>query len=158
MNWAKRSFTWLTIVTAASGVLFFLLKHFYVPADPFAVEGHPLQTFSLKLHILAGPLLVFIGGVLYTTHVRPYLFGGRRANRPSGLVMIATFVVMVVSGYSLQTFSSPVGHQIALVLHLGSSGLFLGGFVSHFVVSRLLRRRKAKPNSEACAEEQREAA
>ncbi len=158
MNWAKRSFTWLTVVVAASGVLFFLLKHFYVPADPFAVEGHPVQTLSLKLHILAGPLLVFISGVLYTAHVRPYLFGGRRANRRSGLVMIVTFVVMVASGYSLQTFSSPVSHQIALILHLSSSGLFLGGLASHFVVSRLLRRSKARPASEACAEGQREAA
>lgn len=158
MNWAKRSFTWLTVVTAVSGVAFFVLKHFYVSDDPFAVEGHLLQTPLLKLHILAGPLLVFVSGVLYTTHIRPYLFGGRRSNRRSGLLMLATFVVMVLSGYALQVVSSPLGHQVALISHLGSSVLFLGGFTSHYAVSWLIRRQKARAKEGRCPEERREAA
>jgi hypothetical protein len=148
----------LTVVTAVSGLVFFVLKHFYVAEDPFAIEGHPLQTPSLKLHILAGPLLVFISGVLYTTHVRPYLFGGRRSNRRSGLLMLVTFVVMVLSGYALQIVSSPLGHQIALVSHLSSSGLFLGGFLSHCAVSWLIRRQKTGVRQGTCGEERREAA
>lgn len=158
MNWAKKSFTWLTVVTAVSGLGYFVLKNFYVSDDPFDVGGHPLQTPSLKLHILVGPLLVFISGVLYTAHVRPYLFGGRRSNRASGLLMLATFVVMVLSGYALQVVSSPLGHQIALISHLGSSLLFLGGFVSHCVVSWLIRRQRARVRQKTCPEERREAA
>lgn len=158
-HWEKQAFGWLTVISALSGVGYFLMKHLWVSDDPFAVEVHPLQAWSLVVHILVAPALVLAAGILYATHVRPYLSVAGRSNRRSGMLMLGTFGVMVLSGYGLQVLAAPWARDLSLVAHLAGSVLFVGAFASHVVVSRFLRRRR-RPGAEpaSCPELEREAA
>ncbi len=136
MNPAEKWLSHLsTIVVSVSGFIYLWMKYFMETDDPFSVVNHPLQPAMLGIHIVAAPFLVFVLGLMINTHVRKKLAASSSHNRRSGLVSLAAFPAMVVSGYALQVVTNSTINKIALVSHLVASGLFLLTYIIHQLIS-----------------------
>ena len=134
-----------TIIVGISGLIYFWMKYFMQTDDPFALVNHPFQPTMMTVHVLVAPILTFVLGMTVSSHVRKKLASPSRSNRLSGLVTLATVPAMVVSGYVLQTSTSELLTQVALVAHLVSSSVFAITYLVHQVVSFRLRRAVATP-------------
>lgn len=142
----ERAFVWLsTLVVAATGIVYAIMKHLLSPVDEFAVVNHPLQPLVLKLHILTAPCLVFAIGLITTRHIWPNLRSGLRHARRSGLAAALLVVPMVLTGYLVQAVT-----HVPLLTALAWSHLVLGGVFAlaaagHAVATR--RRRAHRPTT-----------
>jgi thiamine biosynthesis lipoprotein len=123
-----------TVVVTLSGLVYLWMKYFMETDDPFSVVNHPLQPAMLSIHIVAGPVLVFILGLMINSHIREKLSGKSSYNRRSGWISLIVFPLMVVSGYLLQVVTSSTLNRIALVVHLAASGLFAATYLLHQLI------------------------
>lgn len=135
---------WLTsLATVITGIAYGFFKYLVTPADPFAVVGHPLEPWALRLHVLASPLLVFAIGAVSLKHAWWHFRSRIRTARRSGLLVSAVAGPMILSGYLIQVLTS-VGWLTAMVIvHLTTGILFTAGLVLHQLV--LGRRRGSMP-------------
>ena len=125
-----------SLVTGVTGLVYFWMKHFLVPTDPFAVVGHPLEPWMLKAHIVAAPVLVFALGLITVDHIWKHYRCLVPAGRRSGIVAMWMIVPMVVTGYLIQVVTS-VGWLAALAwTHLGVGIVYLVGLLAHQRVFR----------------------
>lgn len=132
---------WISaIAVGITGLGFLWAKYFVTAAEPWAVINHPLEPWFLKAHIVFAPALVFAVGLIATRHIVPHIVRGVERGRRSGLMMVWTLVPMVVSGYLIQVVTAAPVLSILVVLHIGSSVLFLAGIVVHGVVFALRAR------------------
>ncbi|MBI4444293.1 MAG: hypothetical protein HY645_00170 [Acidobacteria bacterium] len=132
------------MLVTVSGVAYFWAKYLVKASDPFSVINHPLQPFFLKLHLISAPFLLFIVGILFSSHIAKKLSGGTPSNKRSGIVSLVTFPLMVFSGYLLQIFSDPLFLQISVLTHIASSALFIVAYSIHLAISIVLWRRIEK--------------
>ena len=133
------------MVLAATGILLFIMKYLMENHDPFQLVNHPWQPFMLDLHILAAPGLVLVLGMIYWSHVTAKLRGRSKSNRRTGILMLATFPLMVISGYLLQVFAHPALSLLALVLHSVSGAAFAVVYAWHqWLTFRIWLRRRRK--------------
>ena len=130
-----------TIVVTVSGTAYLWMKYVMQTDDPFSIVNHPWQPAMLALHVLVAPVLVFVVGMMVQSHFQKKLQSGIRSNRASGLISMVTMPVMIASGYMLQVLTSPLLTNIALMVHLASSGAFALTYVAHQVVSLRLSRK-----------------
>ncbi len=137
-SWLSHLFT---IVVGTSGIAYLWMKYFVKTDDPFAIVNHPLQPFMLDLHVFAAPVLVFLFGLMFESHIQRKLKNGSPSNRRSGVIAAMTFAVMGITGYLLQVIVNPGLMRAALVLHLFSSGVFLLSYIVHQFVNFLLWRK-----------------
>jgi hypothetical protein len=136
-----------TCIVALTGVVYALFKYlgenlarlvpslFPAPDDAFSAIHHPLEPWALDLHVLAAPVLVFAFGWIFKEHVRAKLTAGGAPVRRSGIIGLALFVPMVLSGYLLQVVTSETLHLPLVVLHLASGALFAITYVVHLVLA-----------------------
>ena len=134
-----------SLVTGVTGLVYFWMKRFLVPTDPFAVVGHPLEPWLLKAHILAAPVLVFALGLISVDHIwrnyRCLVPAGRR----SGIAATWVIAPMLATGYLIQVVTA-VGWLSALGwAHLGAGVWYLVTLVVHQQVFR--RRTNATTTS-----------
>lgn len=144
-RWHAWTFHSLSAIVSLTGVVYFWMKHLLETDDPFALVNHPLQPAMLNVHILAAPLLVFVLGLIYGSHIAAKLSKAGE-NKRSGLMALFSFLPMVFSGYLLQVASTPWLRQMALVLHLVTGAVFALTYLVHQIITvRLWRssRRKA---------------
>jgi len=136
----KRLQKWLlmcsSLVTGVTGLVYFWMKRFLVPVDPFAVIGHPLEPWLLKAHVLAAPVLVFALGLITMDHIwrnyRCLVPAGRR----SGIAATWVIAPMVATGYLIQVVTA-VGWLSALGwAHLVTGVWYLLSVVAHQQVFR----------------------
>ena len=146
--------TWLSHVSVtavtASGLAYFWMKYLLETDDPFALVNHPWQPAMLSLHILAAPVLLFVLGLIVSSHVRRKLSSGSSANRRSGWIGLICFPLMAASGYALQISASAWTTRTAFVAHLASSAVFALGYLAHQAVSVRLARALRNPVMVAC--------
>ena len=136
----KRSHKWplicSSLVTGVTGFVYFWMKHFLVPADPFAVVGHPLEPWMLKVHILASPVLLFMLGLITIDHIwrnyRCLVPAGRR----SGIHATWVIVPMVATGYLIQVVTTAWWLSALGWTHLGAGVWYLVSVVAHQQVFR----------------------
>jgi len=122
-------------VVSISGILYLWVKYFLTPMDPFSVINHPLQPVLLQVHLLSGPPLVVLFGMLLQSHVLKKVWSGHRPNRRSGLVALWMFGVMTMSGYVLQVLTIPASITVVVWLHVGSGIAFALGYTAHLAIS-----------------------
>lgn len=138
--WQRRAFNALSLIVVVTGALYFWMKHMLPSDDPLAVINHPLQPLMLDLHVLSGPGLLLMFGIVFNAHVASKL-ARRIPLRRSGLTALVTFATMAVSGYLLQVVASEQLRLIVLWLHLGSGAVFAASYGFHIVAAlRPLRR------------------
>jgi hypothetical protein len=143
----------VTVAVGASGIVYLWMKYFMTTDDPFSLVNHPLQPYALSLHLLTAPLLVFAFGLIFESHIANRLRLGTPLNRRSGLISVFTFALMTGSGYGLQISSAASLSRTVLMLHLGSSGVFLVSYLMHqFVTFKLWRARTRLENPKVVVE------
>ncbi|HSR51859.1 MAG TPA: hypothetical protein VLV83_13600 [Acidobacteriota bacterium] len=124
----------LTLGVTATGVLYFWMKYLLESEDPFSIINHPWQNLMLHGHILFSPLLLFVFGVFFNSHVMRKLRNGQPQGRRSGLASLLVFPLMAISGYALQVVTQETVLQAALIVHLVSGGLFALVYLVHLIV------------------------
>jgi hypothetical protein len=129
------------------------MKYFMTTDDPFAIVNHPLQPVMIDIHVFAAPVLVFLFGLMFESHIQRKLRTGRHANRKSGIMAAVTFGAMTFSGYTLQITAIETVLRAALVVHLLSSGAFLLSYAVHQVINFRLWRARVRKQSEQLAYE-----
>lgn len=125
-----------TAVTFVTGVAYMWMKYFLEPTEPWAAVNHPLEPWMLKAHIVAAPLLVFAVGLVSTHHIWKHFRAGVRAGRRSGLLALAVFAPMVLSGYLIQVVTSRPWLVALAWIHIVTGVAFVLGFVLHGDVFR----------------------
>ncbi|MFQ5767156.1 MAG: hypothetical protein ACE5ID_04145 [Acidobacteriota bacterium] len=120
-----------SMVAAASGLVLFAMKHFLEPQDPYAVIHHPWQPAVLRLHLIAVPFLIFSVGMIMPVHVFKKMHDGRRRGRVSGLILLAVFWVMAVSGVLIQMMVDEVWLATTAWIHVGTGSLYVLLVLSH---------------------------
>ena len=124
--WWARSFWVATVVTAGTGLAYLWMKYLLVAEDPFSVINHPWQPLMLKIHIVVSPFVVFGLGLLAGVHGRPPIPAGHgpRGGR-SGVVNVIAAVLMVSSGYLIQTITHEAARLGMSILHISTGALFV---------------------------------
>lgn len=125
-------------LVALTGLAYAWTAYFAQPEDPYALVNHPLQPALQHAHVLAAPVLVFAGGVLWQRHALPRVQTGTRARRSSGLALVGLFVPMALSGYLLQVSVEERWRAAWVAVHLATSGLWAAVSALH-----VLRRVRA---------------
>ena len=125
-----------------TGLAYFVMKELMQPdPDSFSILSHPWQPHALHLHVLFAPLLVLSFGVLLREHVlKRLLNAGRRRSRRTGWVLALSVVPMIVTAYLLQISVEESWRAFWKWSHLGTSALFLAGYLGH---AALAYRRQA---------------
>lgn len=141
---------WFTsLATVITGLAYGVFKYLVTPVDPFAVVSHPLESWALRLHVLASPLLVFAIGAVSLKHAWRHFRARVRTARRSGLLVSAVAGPMILSGYLIQVLTSAGWLAAMVVVHL-ATGVFFGvGLALHQWV---LARRPASPPGTASSE------
>ncbi len=131
-----------TAVAASSGVAYFCMKRFLTPPDPWAVVNHPLEPWTLKLHILSAPVMLFAVGLITTQHIWRSLKSSLPTGRKSGLVAAVAFVPLVATGYLIQVVTHPTALEILAWTHLALGLAVTWALASHRGVLRPRRLRR----------------
>lgn len=132
-----------TIAVTISGIVYGCLKYFgdslarvfpflsVTSDDPFSIVHHPLQPWSLHLHVLAAPFLVFGVGWIFKEHILAKLSSRAAPVRRSGVVALALLAPMIVSGYALQVITHEILHLGTVVVHIAAGLLYAGVYLLH---------------------------
>lgn len=138
----QRWFLYLsTAVAAVSGVVYFCMKRFLTPLDPWAVINHPLEPWALKLHIISAPIMLFAVGLITTQHIWRSLKSSLPTGRRSGLIATAVFVPLVATGYLIQVFTNATVLEVLAWSHLVLGITIAWALAAH---RRVLRPRRLK--------------
>lgn len=133
-RWERWSFNLLHAVVAGTGMVYFGMKHWLRPSDPFAVINHPWQPMMLAAHIVAAPVLVAIFGMIFRSHTLAKLKSRSAANRRSGWISVLSFGAMAMSGYLLQVASSPMWVTAMMWSHVSASSVFVAAYGAHLLI------------------------
>lgn len=120
-----------SLAVGGTGLVYAWMRYLATPEDPFAVVGHPWQGAVQHLHLLGAPLSVLAIGSLLRLHAWTALRLGVRDGRRSGLLLLASALPMIASGYLLQVTGEPGWRSVWVGVHLVASGLWIAGHVAH---------------------------
>jgi hypothetical protein len=154
-SWEAWTVHLATVLVAATGAVYAVMRYLMAPSDPYAVVNHPLQPSVQHLHVLAAPFLVFGAGLIWREHVWKHYRQGVRSGRRSGVWMLPTLLPMVVSGYLIQTTVSDGWRTAWIAVHLAASALWLAGYAGHTVAAvqrRAARRERDRTGEPGCVE------
>ena len=143
-RWEKCAVVTAISLMILSGSAYFVIKYWIVNADPFSVVNHPLEPVALKTHILAGPFLIFIFGLLFRSHVRDMFKRRSESARTGGLLTAILFVLTVSSGYLLQTVTAQAFHEVLVYVHVLGGLCFGLVFGIHSIYRRIRSRRTVR--------------
>jgi uncharacterized membrane protein YidH (DUF202 family) len=134
----RNQLLWLHLtvaLTAATGVVFAVMKYFMTMNDEFAVVNHPLQPHMLAAHVVIAPLALFVLGWTFSNHMLPkYRFS--EEHRKSGISSMLLILPMTLSAYLLQIATNETLRKAMAVTHWVASGLFVTGYVVHLILGR----------------------
>jgi hypothetical protein len=137
----KRWESWINRIgvalTAASGIVYGVMKYFLAGSDPDSRLGHPWQPAVLAAHVLAAPVAVFGLGLLWRGHALGRLQLGEREGRRSGLTIFRIAPPLVASGYLVQVLTGDPLKKATGWLHAALGVAFALAFVLHVIGSRL---------------------
>lgn len=143
--WESRLNHLANLGVGGTGLVYGWMLYLAVNEDPFAIVNHPWQPEVREAHILLAPLLVFAVGLLWREHAWARFRSKFRARRKTGLVLMALFFPMVLSGYLLQTSASEAFTRAWVWIHVASSCLWILVYLVH----QVSRRPKRRPGTSA---------
>ena len=149
-TWEKYSFNTAAALLVVTGIAYFWMKYMMTTNDPFSVVNHPWEPAMLQLHVLAAPAFLVLFGIIFNSHIGRKI-GKPIPNRRSGLLSLATFVLMTVSGYALQVVTDDTIKQGWLVTHLASGAVFVAAYVTHLAISMRMWARDRCPGRQQAA-------
>jgi hypothetical protein len=119
-----------------SGVTWLVLHYGFASRTAFGPLPNPFEPVVMRVHGLLAVCGVFLLGWITAAHVPARWLSGR--NRISGLVLAASAVVLVVSGYALY-YVTGTPHELAAIIHEGLGALAVLAALAHW-----WRRRTAR--------------
>ena len=120
-----------TVLTAATGIVFAVMKYLMHSDDEFAVVNHPLQPHMLSAHVVVAPILLFILGWTFSNHMLPKFRFGDHRNRRSGTASMWLIAPMTLSAYLLQIATNESLRDAMAVAHWVTSGVFVLAYAWH---------------------------
>lgn len=114
-RWHRRGIYATGAVLLASGVAWLVLRYTMRPIGEFGETVHPLEPWSMKLHGAAAMAALFLVGALVHVHIRRALKAG--CNVVTGWAMIATMLLLTVTGYGLYYLADESGRPVWSALH-----------------------------------------
>ena len=139
----RRVFGLLCLLVVLTGTAYGWMKYVVVNPDPLAVVNHPWQGAMQATHVLAGPAILLMFGVLLRSHILKKIAQARVRKRLSGFTSLATFAVMAVSGYALQVVTHEAALRALVIIHVASGAVFAVAYLAHLVALVPARRRRA---------------
>jgi uncharacterized membrane protein len=127
----KKYFLLSNLLITSVGIVYFIYKYFMVLETEYGVRPHSSTSFWLHFHIVTVPVLVLGVGYLLPIHILPKLKRGNSTRKVSGVFLISTFLVMVVSGYLLQLGLSSEFNRVTGWLHSIISGIWISIILWH---------------------------
>jgi hypothetical protein len=82
-----------------TGILWLIFHYFLTRQGEFGSEPHPLEAWWLRLHGACAFAVLWLGGMLWSVHIRPAL--SRPGKRVSGLLLLACLMILAATGYLL---------------------------------------------------------
>lgn len=123
------------LLVGATGLVYGWMRYFLEPADELALVHHPLEPDLQHLHVLFAPLLVFVCGAIWRDHAWKRVRTGHRPRRSTGLVLVALFFPMVLSGAWVQIAEGELARELAIWLHAGSGTVWCAAYGVHLFSS-----------------------
>lgn len=122
----------------ATGLVLFWMVFLAAPPDIedgefFAVEQTG-QALATEIHILTGPALIFLVGLVWGSHVWNRIRNGFTARRRTGIALTVLFPLLALSGYLLQLASDEGLRALLGWGHAVFGVLFAGIYVAHLCV------------------------
>lgn len=143
MKVGQRRTLWVgTVLTGATGVALLVIDLALTSSDPFAVYNHPTEPWFLKSHILVAPILTLGLGMVLLDHALRHFRSGTKPGRRTGLILSASTLPMIFTGYLIQTTATPVLLAFFTWLHIVSSLIFLVVALLH--LPRFRKQRNTK--------------
>lgn len=141
-----------------SGLMFFVLKTWFVMEGDFGPIKHAWQYPSLQIHGAAAFLMMITYGFLLGTHV--YHAWKVKPLRIFGLLLMALPILLMISGYALYYIAEDIARDLVGYFHLaiGFSLPFvlIGHILRHTHKKRTAQKYKFKPIVNTTHEDQLE--
>ncbi len=118
-------------LTAATGLVYGVLKYFVPSADPDSRIGSPWQPGFLAAHVLVAPLAVFALGLIFRRHALARWRSGQSEGRPSGRILFLAVIPLVLSGYFLQVLTGVGSRRWTGWFHAVLGALFALAYLMH---------------------------
>ncbi len=118
-------------LTAASGVLYGILRYFVPASDPDSRLAVPWQPSVLAAHVLAAPFAVFALGLIFRRHALSRFAGDHREGRPSGSLLTLTAVPLALTGYLIPVLTGAVARRWVGWSHAAVGLFFAAGYALH---------------------------
>ena len=127
----KKYFIFTNLFISIIGIVYFVYKYFMALETEYGVRPHQSTSFWLHFHIVTVPLVILGVGYLLPIHILPKLAKEKSPRKVSGIFLISTFIIMVISGYLLQMgFSSEFNNTTGWV-HSVISGVWISILLWH---------------------------
>lgn len=144
----SRSTAWAihlcTLVLGVGGLAWAWIRYgMTAPEDEFALYNHPSEPWLRDGHVLVAPLILFLWGLVWRSHVWARIVVGVQQRRRTGLLLAGLVLPLALSGYALQVAVDEAWREAWLVLHLGTGAVFTLGYAIHQFGPRL-RPKSAK--------------
>lgn len=95
-----------------------------VVESDYGPRPHELTATWLHLHIITAPIVILTVGYLLPIHILPKVKKGSSPRKRSGIFMVVSFAVMVISGYLLQMGFSANFDKATGLVHSIISGIW----------------------------------
>ena len=116
-------------LAAGTGLVYGWMLYLAEPADEFSLVNHPAQPSVQAAHILLSPLLLFLCGVIWRSHIWSKIRRRSKERRITGWAMALLLVPMVVSGYLIQV--SDLQRELWVWVHGVSSVTWVVAYLVH---------------------------
>lgn len=127
----KRSFLLINLLISIIGIVYFVYKYFLSQQTDYGIRPHASTSFWLHLHIASVPALLIAIGYLFSVHVGPKLKAAKPNRSISGIFLIKSFIVMVISGYALQMGLSQDFNELSGYIHSAISFIWIVLLIWH---------------------------
>ena len=139
----RRSTYVILACTGFTGVLWLVTHYFFTHQGEFGVEPSAIEPWWLRLHGAAAFFSLWLAGLIWAVHARQGI--ARTKRRPSGLLLIGSFVVLALSGYLLYYSTGEVARDVVRLLHWSLGLAAAVPFLLHSLKARAARKRPAAP-------------
>jgi hypothetical protein len=119
-----------------TGLVYAWMCYLCEPEDEFALVNHPLQPSVQHLHLWLAPLLVFAVGLVWSEHAWARVRSAFPARRPTGLVLVALFWPMALSGVAVQVAEGAMARSLAVWTHALAGTLWCLAYGVHLLALR----------------------
>ncbi len=133
-------FRWSAAASTATGLGYGWTRYFGARMTEFGPEAHPWQAGLQHAHVLAGPVMVFILGLVAGLHALPAYRGGGVPGRRTGVLVGVAAPVLVLSGYLVQVAVAPGLRAAFAWVHGGAALVALAAGLGHLVRAARVRR------------------